>query len=171
MAGAQSPQADHWRIIAEGQFSEGVRPIGETHARLGLEPQWQIGGYALAQRSSEAAKQIRNLITQSATQVESGVNLVAETGDALRRIVERVVEIDHSVAEIAASAEEQARALGEVNSAVSQMDHVTQQNAAMVEEATAAAQSLRRETDQLNGLVGRFVLETNRGSVRQRAAA
>jgi methyl-accepting chemotaxis protein len=126
---------------------------------------------ALAQRSSEAAKQIRNLITQSATQVESGVNLVAETGDALRRIVERVVEIDHSVAEIAASAEEQARALGEVNSAVSQMDHVTQQNAAMVEEATAAAQSLRRETDQLNGLVGRFVLETNRGSVRQRAAA
>ena len=99
------------------------------------------------------------------------MNLVAETGDALRRIVERVVEIDHSVAEIAASAEEQARALGEVNSAVSQMDHVTQQNAAMVEEATAAAQSLRRETDQLNGLVGRFVLETNRGAVRQRAAA
>lgn len=97
------------------------------------------------------------------------MNLVAETGDALRRIVERVVEIDHSVAEIAASAEEQARALGEVNSAVSQMDHVTQQNAAMVE-ATAAAQSLRRETDQLNGLVGRFVLETNRGAVRQRAA-
>ena len=99
------------------------------------------------------------------------MNLVAETGDALRRIVERVVEIDHSVAEIAASAAEQARALGEVNSSVSQMDHVTQQNAAMVEEATAAAQSLRRETDQLNGLVGRFVLETNRGSVRQRAAA
>lgn len=114
---------------------------------------------ALAQRSSEAAKQIRNLITESAGQVESGVNLVGETGDALRRIVERVVEIDRSVAEIAASADEQARALGEVNAAVNQMDHVTQQNAAMVEEATAAAHSLRRETDQLNDLVGRFVLE------------
>ena len=114
---------------------------------------------ALAQRSSEAAKQIRNLITESAGQVESGVNLVGETGDALRRIVERVVEIDRSVAEIAASADEQARALGEVNAAVNQMDHVTQQNAAMVEDATAAAHSLRRETDQLNDLVGRFVLE------------
>ncbi|MDP1873226.1 globin-coupled sensor protein [Phenylobacterium sp.] len=126
---------------------------------------------ALAQRSSEAAKQIRNLITQSATQVESGVNLVAETGDALRRIVERVVEIDRSVAEIAGSAEEQARALGEVNAAVNQMDHVTQQNAAMVEEATAAAHSLRRETDQLNGLVGRFVLDATTGSGRYRSAA
>ncbi|MDZ4054411.1 MAG: globin-coupled sensor protein [Phenylobacterium sp.] len=126
---------------------------------------------ALAQRSSEAAKQIRNLITQSATQVESGVNLVAETGDALRRIVERVVEIDHSVAEIAASAEEQARALGEVNAAVNQMDHVTQQNAAMVEEATAAAHSLRKETDQLNGLVGRFVIDAGGGSARYRSAA
>ncbi|MDP2212902.1 globin-coupled sensor protein [Phenylobacterium sp.] len=126
---------------------------------------------ALAQRSSEAAKQIRNLITQSATQVESGVSLVAETGEALRRIVERVVEIDRSVAEIAGSAEEQARALGEVNAAVNQMDHVTQQNAAMVEETTAAAHSLRRETDQLNSLVGRFVIETAGGSGRYRSAA
>jgi methyl-accepting chemotaxis protein len=126
---------------------------------------------ALAQRSSEAAKQIRNLITQSATQVESGVGLVAETGEALRRIVERVVEIDRSVAEIAASAEEQSRALAEVNSAVNQMDHVTQQNAAMVEEATAAAHSLRRETDQLNGLVGRFVFERPSASAGYRSAA
>ena len=126
---------------------------------------------ALAQRSSEAAKQIRNLITQSAAQVESGVGLVAETGEALRRIVERVVEIDRSVAEIAASAEEQSRALAEVNSAVNQMDHVTQQNAAMVEEATAAAHSLRRETDQLNGLVGRFVLEAAPASTGYRSAA
>ncbi|MDP1619314.1 globin-coupled sensor protein [Phenylobacterium sp.] len=126
---------------------------------------------ALAQRSSDAAKQIRNLITQSATQVESGVGLVAETGEALRRIVERVVEIDHSVAQIAASAEEQSRALAEVNSAVNQMDHVTQQNAAMVEEATAAAHSLRRETDQLNGLVGRFALERAPTSSGYRSAA
>ena len=117
---------------------------------------------ALAQRSSEAAKEIRNLITQSAEQVESGVALVAETGDALRRIVERVVEIDRSVGEIAASAEEQSRALGEVNSAVGQMDSVTQQNAAMVEEATAAAHSLRRETDQLTSLVKGF--RTGQGS-------
>ena len=111
---------------------------------------------ALAQRSSEAAKEIRNLITQSAGQVQSGVALVAETGDALRRIVDRVVEIDRSVAEIAASAEEQSRALSEVNSAVGQMDGVTQRNAAMVEQATAAAHSLRKETDQLNALVARF---------------
>ena len=80
-------------------------------------------------------------------------------------------KIDRSVAEIAASAEEQSRALAEVNSAVNQMDHVTQQNAAMVEEATAAAHSLRRETDQLNGLVGRFVLEEAPTSTGYRSAA
>jgi len=129
---------------------------------------------ALAQRSADAAKEIRDLITQSAKQVDAGVGLVAETGDALSRIAERVVQIDARVADIAASAEEQSRALVEVNAAISQMDGVTQQNAAMVEQATAAAHSLRRETSELNRLVAEFRLAGAAATAQpqpQRAAA
>uniref|UniRef100_UPI002FD8C955 methyl-accepting chemotaxis protein n=1 Tax=Phenylobacterium sp. TaxID=1871053 RepID=UPI002FD8C955 len=126
---------------------------------------------ALAQRSADAAKEIRDLITQSAKQVDAGVGLVAETGEALSHIAERVVQIDARVAEIAASAEEQARALVEVNAAISQMDGVTQQNAAMVEQATAAAHSLRRETGELNRLVGEFRLAGAAATQETRRAA
>jgi methyl-accepting chemotaxis protein len=111
---------------------------------------------ALAQRSATAAKEIKTLISTSGQQVKAGVDLVGETGKALGRIVIQVNEINGIVADIAASAQEQATALHEVNSAVNQMDQVTQQNAAMVEEATAASQSLSQETDELARLVGKF---------------
>jgi methyl-accepting chemotaxis protein len=111
---------------------------------------------ALAQRSAEAAKEIKGLIHASSTQVASGVALVGETGKALARIVTQVTEISGAVAEIAASAQEQATALGEVNTAVNQMDQVTQQNAAMVEQSTAASHSLAQEAEQLATLIGRF---------------
>jgi methyl-accepting chemotaxis protein len=111
---------------------------------------------ALAQRSATAAKEIKTLISTSGQQVKAGVDLVGETGKALGRIVAQVGEINGIVAEIAASAQEQATALVEVNSAVNQMDQVTQQNAAMVEEATAASQSLSQETDELARLIGKF---------------
>ncbi|RZJ27245.1 MAG: globin-coupled sensor protein, partial [Brevundimonas sp.] len=91
---------------------------------------------ALAQRSADAAKEIKTLISASSTQVASGVSLVGQTGEALQRIVGRVAEIDSLVAEIAASAQEQAVGLREVNTAINQMDQVTQQNAAMVEQTT-----------------------------------
>ncbi len=111
---------------------------------------------ALAQRSADAAKEIKTLISTSSTQVERGVSLVGNAGQALTGIVEKVAEIDGLISEIALSSQEQATGLNQVNSAVNQMDQVTQQNAAMVEEATAAAANLRTESVELAGLVGRF---------------
>ncbi|MBU2365399.1 MAG: chemotaxis protein, partial [Alphaproteobacteria bacterium] len=111
---------------------------------------------ALAQRSAEAAKEIKTLISASSQQVERGVGLVDQTGQALGGIVERVAEIDGLVSEISLSSQEQSTGLSEVNTAVNQMDQVTQQNAAMVEEATAAAAQLRQETGNLTRLAGRF---------------
>jgi methyl-accepting chemotaxis protein len=111
---------------------------------------------ALAQRSAEAAKEIKALISASTDQVSQGVNLVGQTGRALDRIAEQVAQINGVVTEIAASAQEQATGLHQVNTAVNQMDQVTQQNAAMVEQATAAAHSLREETDALTALMSQF---------------
>jgi methyl-accepting chemotaxis protein len=111
---------------------------------------------ALAQRSAEAAKEIKALISASSGHVEQGVDLVTETGEALERIFAQVTEMDSIVADIATSAKEQATGLQEVNTAVNQMDQVTQQNAAMVEESTAASHTLSRETEELTKLVGHF---------------
>lgn len=111
---------------------------------------------ALAQRSAEAAKEIKGLISASTGQVSQGVQLVGETGLALTRIVTQVTEINSIVSDIAASANEQAHGLEQVNTAVNEMDQVTQQNAAMVEEATAATQALAQQTEDLARLVSRF---------------
>jgi methyl-accepting chemotaxis protein len=111
---------------------------------------------ALAQRSAEAAKEIKALISASSTQVGQGVDLVAETGKALQRIAAQVAEINGAVSEIAASAQEQAVGLQQVNTAVNQMDQVTQQNAAMVEESTAASHALAHEANELARLIGQF---------------
>lgn len=111
---------------------------------------------ALAQRSAEAAKEIKALIAASSAEVGVGVNLVRQTGASLQRIIDRVAGVDSLVAEIAASAKEQSGSLNEVNIAVNQMDQLTQQNAAMVEQATAAIHSLRGETDELARHVAKF---------------
>ncbi|MEG8038308.1 methyl-accepting chemotaxis protein [Sphingomonas sp. LR60] len=111
---------------------------------------------ALAQRSADAAKDVKTKILASSQQVESGVTLVSETGKALQRIITRIGEISTLVSTIAQSAEQQATGLQQVNTAVSEMDGVTQQNAAMVEEATAAARSLAEEADRLTTEVSRF---------------
>ena len=111
---------------------------------------------ALAQRSAEAAKEIKALISASTNLVGSGVSLVGETGRALESIVLKVAEITGLVTQISASAQEQATALQEVNTAVTQMDQVTQQNAAMVEQSTATSHSLNQEGEALNQLVGSF---------------
>ncbi len=116
---------------------------------------------ALAQRSAEAAKEIKTLISTSTTQVGSGVKLVGQTGEALQRIVDRVAETDGLVSEIAASAQEQAVGLAEVNTAVNQMDQVTQQNAAMVEQSTAASHSLAQEAQSLQASVAQFRVGDN----------
>ncbi len=111
---------------------------------------------ALAQRSAQAAKEIKSLISSSSKQVRTGVNLVGETGEALGRIVAQVAEINTLVLDMAASAEEQAGGLQQVNTAVNQMDQVTQQNAAMVEQSTAASHGLALEAETLTELVSRF---------------
>jgi methyl-accepting chemotaxis protein len=111
---------------------------------------------ALAQRSADAAKEIKTLISESGEQVGSGVRLVGLTGEALKRIVGHVDQMSGLMGEIASAAQEQATALAEVNSAVNQMDKVTQQNAAMVEESTAASHSLTKEAQELTRLVGQF---------------
>jgi methyl-accepting chemotaxis protein len=127
---------------------------------------------ALAQRSAEAAKAIKALISTSSTEVASGVTLVGETGQALGRILVQVSEITGIVTEIAASAQEQSTALGEVNTAVNQMDQMTQQNAAMVEQSTAASHSLAQEAAQLAELISHFRIGADhqpvgRGEARQ----
>jgi methyl-accepting chemotaxis protein len=128
---------------------------------------------ALAQRSADAAKEIKALISASGQQVVAGVRLVDDTGRALTRIAERVAQLNQLVRTIAASAQDQATALSEVNVAVNQMDQVTQQNAAMVEEATAASHGLAGEAAGLTRLVGQFKIDTadRSGPVEPSAAA
>jgi methyl-accepting chemotaxis protein len=118
---------------------------------------------ALAQRSAEAAKEIKGLISASTTQVDHGVKLVAETGQSLERIMAQVTEINSVVSEIAAGAQEQATGLQQINIAIGQMDQVTQQNASMVEESTAASHSLSEETDQLSDLIAHFHVDRATG--------
>ncbi len=113
---------------------------------------------ALAQRSAEAAKEIKGLIGASSDHVKRGVLLVGQTGETLQRIFERVAGVNALVGEIAASAREQSTALVEVNTAINQMDQVTQQNAAMVEETTAASHALAQQANGLAALIARFRL-------------
>lgn len=126
---------------------------------------------ALAQRSSDAAKEIKTLILESSRHVETGVDLVGRTGEALGQIVGKVNEISGLVAEISASAQEQSTALTEVNSAINQMDQTTQQNAAMVEESTAASHALTHEAEILTQLVAKFEIGAPHPAVTTTASA
>jgi methyl-accepting chemotaxis protein len=112
----------------------------------------------LAQRSAQAAKEIKDLIRNSSLEVKSGVELVSETGHALKTIETYIVTMNQHMDSIATSAREQSVGLAEVNTAVNQMDQVTQQNAAMVEETNAAGATLANEAGRLRELVGQFQL-------------
>jgi methyl-accepting chemotaxis protein len=129
----------------------------------------------LAQRSAQAAKEIKGLIQNSTTEVESGVKLVRDTGEALKTIGDYITKINSHMESIATSAREQSTGLSEVNVAVNQMDQTTQQNAAMVEESTAAAASLAQEAGKLRELVANFRLDqqatTQASALRQTASA
>ncbi len=123
---------------------------------------------ALAQRSSEAAKEIKTLIKASGEHVGAGVKFVGKSGEALKRIVDQVVQINVLVTEMSHAAQQQSTGIQEVNTAVSQMDQVTQQNAAMVEESTAASRNLASETGDLVQLVSFFrVGEKLRGCAKR----
>ena len=112
----------------------------------------------LAQRSAAAAKEIKQLIEDSAQKVGVGSEQVENAGATMREIVESVQRVTSLMAEISAASEEQATGIDQVNRAVSQMDSVTQQNAALVEEAAAAAGALEEQARQLAGAVSVFKL-------------
>ena len=114
---------------------------------------------ALAQRSSDAAREINTLISSSGEQVKQGVELVDRTGEALASIVNSVAEISNRVSAIASSTRDQSSGLAEINTAVNELDYVTQQNAAMFEETTAASHALTSEADALAGAVARFRMD------------
>jgi methyl-accepting chemotaxis protein len=111
---------------------------------------------ALAQRSSDAAREIAGLIAASSAQVRRGVELVGEAGRAISVIETSVQEISACVSDIAVSAREQSVGLGEINTAVNDLDQVTQRNAAMFQETTASSQALCREALALSASMARF---------------
>jgi len=114
---------------------------------------------ALAQRSAEAANDIKELITGSARQVSIGASLVDDTGKALASITERIGGLREAVDGMAQAAELQAANLAQINRSVSDVDRMTQQNAAMAEQCTAAARSLAEQAGNLSGTVERFELD------------
>ncbi|OCX67113.1 hypothetical protein BFP70_02825 [Thioclava sp. SK-1] len=111
---------------------------------------------ALAQRSSEAAREIDGLISASSDQVQRGVGLVGQAGKALETILSSMIDIAGRVSEIAASSKDQSSGLTEINSAMNQLDQVTQQNAAMFEQTTAASHSLSGSAQALNSAMRNF---------------
>lgn len=118
---------------------------------------------ALAQRSSDASKEIKTLISTSSTLVGRGVAAVGSAGKALTTMVERVTHISKLVSEIAVGAQEQSVSLGEVNVGVNQLDQVAQKNAGMVEQSKLATQSLREEAVGLDRLVTNFTTKAEPG--------
>ncbi len=113
---------------------------------------------SLAQRSAGAAKEIKSLITDSVSDVESGSHLVDQAGKTMDEVVDSVKRVTQIMAEIAAATQQQSSGIEQVNQAVTQMDQATQQNAALVEEAAAATESLRDQAQQLVRAVAVFKL-------------
>jgi methyl-accepting chemotaxis protein len=124
----------------------------------------------LAQRSANAAKEIKALINQSETEVSTGVGLVRSTGEALLEIENLVNRVNDHIETISKATQEQASALQEINSSVNHMDQMTQQNAAMVEETTAASMSLSEQSRHLHELLERFRLSASTTRAVRRAA-
>ncbi len=113
---------------------------------------------SLAQRSAQAAKEIKVLIGASVDKVESGSRLVAAAGQTMHEIVDSVRRVSDIVGEITTAASEQSNGIGQMNQAVTQLDQMTQQNAALVEQSAAAAESLQGQTVKLASLVAVFKL-------------
>jgi methyl-accepting chemotaxis protein len=118
---------------------------------------------ALAQRSADAANNIKGLIGGSVEQVERGASLVSRTGDVFHRIVDKVTSITELASQISEFSQSQAAQLSQINAAIGDMDRMTQHNAAMVEESTAAARNLSDQADELTALVRAFRLSSAQG--------
>ncbi|MCP5133125.1 MAG: hypothetical protein H6976_05815 [Gammaproteobacteria bacterium] len=113
----------------------------------------------LAQRSADAAKEIKSLITDSVAKVADGSTLVEQSGQTLKEIVTAIKKVSGIVAEMAAAAREQASGIEQVNQAILQIDQMTQQNAALVEQTAAASQSMGDQARELQNLMDFFKLD------------
>ena len=114
----------------------------------------------LAQRSANAAKEIKELINDSVEKVNIGGKLVAQAGSTMNDVVAAVRRVTDIVSEISAASGEQSKGIEEIGSAIAALDHATQQNAALVEQATVATQSMHDQAQQLEQAVGVFKLNT-----------
>ena len=119
---------------------------------------------SLAQRSSEAAKEIKALIGNSAEQVKAGTHLAHEAGTTMQAVVDSVLRVSTMIEEISQASREQTDGIEQINQAVSQMDQGTQQNAALVEQAAAAAASLQQQAQELTQVVATFQLGSSQGA-------
>jgi methyl-accepting chemotaxis protein len=122
---------------------------------------------SLAQRSAEAAKEIKGLISASVDRVDAGSRLVGEAGQTMNEVVGSIRRVTDIVGEISAAAGEQSDGIGQVNTAVNQLDQMTQQNAALVEESAAAAESLKDQAARLAQVVSIFKVD---GAIRATGA-
>ncbi|QJE00435.1 methyl-accepting chemotaxis protein [Massilia forsythiae] len=113
----------------------------------------------LAQRSAAAAKEIKQLIGDSVSKVESGSQLVDQAGGTMHEVVESIQRVADIMSEITAASQEQTAGIEQINQAIIQMDNVTQQNAGLVEEAAAASEALQEQAGKLSGLVSLFRVE------------
>ncbi|HLL11808.1 MAG TPA: methyl-accepting chemotaxis protein, partial [Rubrivivax sp.] len=115
---------------------------------------------SLAQRSAQAAREIKALINASVERVDAGTKLVGQAGTTMTDIVASVKRVSEVIAEISRAAGEQTSGIQQIGEAVNQLDHMTQQNAALVEESAAAAESMREQSARLSISVGAFKLQT-----------
>jgi methyl-accepting chemotaxis protein len=125
----------------------------------------------LAQRSAEAAREIKSLIGTSVAKVDTGTRLVADAGQTMSEIVASVQRVADIIGEISAASGEQSAGIGQVNRAVAELDHSTQQNAALVEESAAAAGSLKEQASRLADLVATFRVTPPSGAAAATARA
>jgi len=125
---------------------------------------------SLAQRSAQAAREIKGLIGASVEKVEGGSRLVADAGRTMTEIVGSVQRVGDIIGEITTATSEQSDGIGQISSAVNQLDQMTQQNAALVEQSAAAAESLREQAGRLAQVVGAFRLADAPGLARSVAA-
>jgi methyl-accepting chemotaxis protein len=113
---------------------------------------------ALAQRSADAAREIKELIGASVERVDSGAALVRNTGHTIDDIVAGVQRVSQVIGEITLAANQQNTGIGEINTAVVQLDRMTQENAALVEQAAAASEALKQQSQRLTQAVAGFRL-------------
>ncbi|MCB2018753.1 MAG: methyl-accepting chemotaxis protein, partial [Hydrogenophaga sp.] len=125
----------------------------------------------LAQRSAEAAKEIKLLINASVERVEQGTTLVDQAGSTMQEVVQSIQRVTDIVGEISSASQEQNAGVNQVSEAVSNMDQTTQQNAALVEESASAAASLRQQADQLVKAVSAFRTDAGQVAVSGPVAA